>query len=50
MDIIHAVDLVLETLAALAALATILEFALGEWRRRRNNHKRDGSGERKSRE
>lgn len=41
------VRIVLETLAALAALATILEFALDEWRRMRNKRKRDSSGDEK---
>lgn len=41
MNIVHIVDSVFETLAALAALVTILEFFLGEWRRKRHNHKRD---------
>lgn len=45
MEMIH---IVVEILAALAALATTLRFALDEWRKRRC--KRDGSGERKSRE
>ena len=45
MEMIH---IVVEILAALAALATTLRFALDEWRKRRC--KRDGSVERKSRE
>lgn len=45
MGVIH---IVVDFLAASAALVTILRFALDEWRRRRC--KRDGSVERKSRE
>lgn len=44
MDTVCIVRIVLETLAALAALAMVLEFALSEWRRKRHNHKRDSSG------
>ena len=47
MGMIH---IALETLAALSALATILEFVLDEWRRRRNKHKRDGTGDESGRE
>lgn len=48
MNIGCIVNLILETLAALAALATILDFMLDEWRQRRHNRKRDGLGKEKN--
>ncbi|MDO5042133.1 MAG: hypothetical protein Q4D92_01295 [Slackia sp.] len=36
---------VLETLAAAAALVTILDFGWDVWRRRRDKRKRDDSGD-----
>ena len=39
------VSFVLETLAALSAAVTILDFILDEWRLMRDKRKRDDSGD-----